>query len=188
MWAMKQKSNGSKIGRPNAHGYEQVDGSHYASDPSAALVTNPITVRIVLMLYCMNCGWTSAIIDVEGAFLQGHFTNGEELYIEVPDGFHEWYEGDVVLRMNVPLYGTKQAVYCFFKTFAERVKNLANKQSKADPFLYFGWINGNMIVFVAWVDDVMVLGPPAPVEQVQSYSAIWKRLLHASAKGNSPSM
>ena len=47
-----------------------------------------------------------AIIDVEGEFLQGLFANGEEPYI---DGFHEWYDGDVGLRMNVPLYGRKQA-------------------------------------------------------------------------------
>ena len=166
-WAMKQKANGTRRGRLNARGYEQVDGSHYASDSIAAPVTNPITVRIVLMLYCMNRTWTSAIIDVEGAFLQGRFANGEELYIEVPDGFHEWYPVDVVLRMNVPLYGTKQAAYCFFKTFAAHIKNVTYKQSKADPCLYFGWIDGEMVVFVAWVDDVMVLGPPKLVEQVQ---------------------
>jgi hypothetical protein len=65
----------------------------------------------------MNRAWILAIIDVEGAFLQGCFANGEEFYIEVPDGFHKWYERDVVLRMNVPLYGTKQAAYCFFNTF-----------------------------------------------------------------------
>jgi hypothetical protein len=83
----------------------------------------------------MNCTWKLAIINVEGAFLQGRFTNGEELYIEVPDGFHEWYEGNVVLCMNVPLFGTKQAAYCFFKTFASRIKNMTYKQSKADPCL-----------------------------------------------------
>ena len=88
---MKQKANGTRRGRLNARGYEQVDGSHYASDSIAAPVTNPITVCIVLMLYCMHSNWTSAIIDVEGVFLQGQFANGEELYIEVPDGFHEWY-------------------------------------------------------------------------------------------------
>jgi hypothetical protein len=54
----------------NACGYEQIDGSHYASDSIAAPVTNPITVRIVLMFYCMNHTWTLVIIDVEGAFLQ----------------------------------------------------------------------------------------------------------------------
>jgi len=91
------------------------------------------------------------MIDVEGAFLQGQFANKEELYIEVPDGFHEWYEGDVVLR--IPLYGTKQAAYCFFKTFVVHIKNVTYKQSKADLCLYFGWINGDMVVFVAWVDD-----------------------------------
>jgi len=69
--------------------------------------------------------------------------------------------------MNVPLYGTNQAAYCFFKMFAGHVKNMTNKQSKANPCLYFGWINGDMVVFVPWVDDVMVLGPPALVEQVQ---------------------
>lgn len=91
-WAMKQMSNRTQRGRLNACGYEQVDGSHYASDSIAAPVTNPITVRIVLMLYCMNHTWMSAIIDIEGAFLQGQFVNKEELYIEVPDRFQEWYQ------------------------------------------------------------------------------------------------
>jgi hypothetical protein len=108
-----------------------------------------------------------AIIDVEGAFLQGCFTKGEELYIEVLDGFHKWYEGGIVLCMNVPLYGTKQAAYCFFKTFASRIKNMTYKQPNADPCLYFAWIGGEMVVFIAWVNDVMVLGPPSLVEQVQ---------------------
>ena len=117
----------------NARGYEQVDGSHYASDSIAAPVTNPITVQVILMSFCMNCTWRSAIIDIEGAFLQGRFANGEELYIEVPDGFHKCYAGDVVLRMKVLLYGTKLATYCFFKMFASRIKNMTYKQSKADP-------------------------------------------------------
>ena len=115
----------------------------------------------------MNKTWIAVIIDVEGAFLQGRFANRYELYIEVPDGFKEWYPGDVVLRMNIPLYGTKQAAYCFFKTFATHIKNMTYKQSKADPCLFYGWINGELVVFVAWVDDIMVLGPPNLVEQVQ---------------------
>jgi len=146
---MKLKANGTQRGRLNAHGYEQVDGSHCGSDSIAAPVTNPIAVQIILMLYCMNCTLILAIIDIQGVFLQGRFTNREELYIEVPDGFHKWYKGDVVLHMNVPLYGTKQAVYCFFKTFTSRIKNMTYKQSKADPFLYFAWIGGGMGVFVA---------------------------------------
>ncbi len=71
------------------------------------------------------------------------------------------------MRMNILLYGTKQATYCFFKTFASRIKYMTYKQSKVDPCLDFAWIGGKMVVFVAWVDDVMVLGPPSLVEQVQ---------------------
>ena len=71
------------------------------------------------------------------------------------------------MRMNVPLYGTKQAAHCFFKTFTSHTKNVTYKQSKADLCLYCGWINKETVVFVAWVDDVMVLGPPRLVEQVQ---------------------
>ena len=83
------KSNGTCHGRLNARGFEQVNGSHYASDSIATPVTNLITVRIILMLFCMNPSWTTAIIDVEGAFLQVQFENGEELYVEVLEGFGE---------------------------------------------------------------------------------------------------
>ena len=45
----------------------------------------------------------------------------------------------------------------------------------------FAWIGGEMVVFVALVDDIMVLGPPSLVEQVQ---AIRRRPSRASAMGN----
>ena len=73
----------------------------------------------------------------------------------------------MVLHINVLLYGTKQAAYCFFKTFAKEVKNMMYKQSKADLCLYFAWIDGNMIMLVMWVDDIIVLRPPLLVEKVQ---------------------
>ena len=40
-------------------------------------------------------------------------------------------------------------------------------QSCADLFLYYAWFENQLVVLVAWVDDVMILGPPAMVEQVQ---------------------
>jgi hypothetical protein len=100
-------------------------------------------------------------------FLQGKFENREELYIEAPDGFEEWYPDDVALRMNVLLYTTKQVVYCFFKTFVKHVKNMTHKQSKADLCPYFAWQDCALVTLVAWVDDVIVLGPPSLVEKVQ---------------------
>ena len=48
------KSNGDCRGRLNARGYKEVDGHNYTSDSITMPVTNPITVRTVRMLWCMN--------------------------------------------------------------------------------------------------------------------------------------
>ncbi len=87
--------------------------------------------------------------------------------MEVPDRFEGHFSGDVVLCMNVPIHGTKQAAYCFFKMFKKHVRNMTYKQSQADPCLYFAWSDNALVVLVAWVDDVMILGPPNMVEQAQ---------------------
>lgn len=68
---------------------------------------NHITVSLMLTLLSMNSSWVAVIIDFGQAFLQGKFENREELYIEVWNRLKDWYPGEVVLKMNVPLYGTK---------------------------------------------------------------------------------
>ena len=41
------------------------------------------------------------------------------------------------------------------------------KQSKVDPCLYFSCVDNVLDMFIAWVDDVIVLGSSLLVEQVQ---------------------
>ena len=41
------------------------------------------------------------------------------------------------------------------------------EQSRADLCLYFAWEDGMFAMLVAWVDDVMILGPPVMVEKAQ---------------------
>jgi hypothetical protein len=110
-WAFKHKANGSRRGRLNARGYEQLKGEHFMADSVSSPVTNPATIRILILLLCMNPAWVCKVEDVEGAFLQGTFENGEVIYCEVPDGMEEFYgtRASTVLLMQVPLYGTKQA-------------------------------------------------------------------------------
>ena len=93
--------------------------------------------------------------------------NGEELYVEVPDDFEQDYPGDVMLRTNVLLYGTKQVVYYFFKTCTKCVKKMMYTQLKADPCLYVAWVDTSLAVLVTWVGDMMILGPRTLVEQIQ---------------------
>jgi len=88
-----------------------------------------------------NPEWIAKILDVEGAFLQGQFINREVVYIEVPDGMEEFYgkREDVALLLNAPIYGTKQAAVCFYKTLVGKIKDSKYEISKADPCLYYRW-------------------------------------------------
>ena len=166
-WAMKKKANGEFRSRLNARGYEQVGGTHFIPDSIAAPVTNPNTVRILLVLWCMNPDWIAVLIDVEGAFLQGQFKDGEELYMEVPEGFESYYPSGVVLKLNVPIYGTKQAAKCFYKKLVQVLKLATYERSMADPCLYFKWVDGRLCVMVSWVDDLIAMGCPRDVERMQ---------------------
>eukprot|EP00957_Ditylum_brightwellii_P056072 4249605-Ditylum_brightwellii.AAC.1 len=53
-------------------------------------------------------GWCGHIVDVKGAFLHGDIEDGEEIYMEVPQGFESYYSSRVVLLMLQTIYGHKQ--------------------------------------------------------------------------------
>ena len=78
----------------------------------------------MLTLLAMNPKWEAKVVDVEGAFLQGKFTDGEKLYIEITDSMEKFYgtQKDNVLLLNMPIYGTKQAASCFYKTLVKKCK------------------------------------------------------------------
>jgi hypothetical protein len=70
-----------------------------------------------MVLLASNPNWQVKVIDIEGAFHQGKFTDGEQLHCKVPDGMECFYGSlsDIMILMQVPLYGTKQAFNCFYK-------------------------------------------------------------------------
>ena len=112
--AKKRKTNEKLCGRLNVRGYEQLEGKHCYSDLIAAPGTNPNTICIVWTLLAMIPEWVAIIIDVESALLKGRLTTGEQMHIHVPDGMDKFYgsQDDVVLLLDVPIYGRKQADHC----------------------------------------------------------------------------
>jgi hypothetical protein len=150
-WAIKLKSNGQCRARANSRGFEQIDGQHYFSDSISSPVSNPLTVRVLCTLCAMNPEWEVHVIDVEGAFLQGKFQIGEEMYMEVPDGMEQYYGSrkDVVLCMLVPIYGTKQAAECFYKELVKRSKEKGYERTNADFTLVKLWTKeGRLLVLL----------------------------------------
>ena len=67
---------------------------------------NDITIRILLVLILMIC-YRAHIIDMKGAFLLGYFEKGEELFIEVPGGFEEYFSENDVIKLKVLIHRLK---------------------------------------------------------------------------------
>ena len=161
-WAMKKKANGTRRARLNARGFEQVDGVHYYEEDKSAPVVNDITARMIMVLIVM-ASWWSELLDVKGAFLNGRFENGEKLYMHVPQGFERFYPGNVLLLLLRTIYGLKQSAIQYWKEMQRAFKFMNYERSKADPCLYFRWINGRIIIWLTWVDDCLIAGPKKEV-------------------------
>ena len=63
-----------------ARGFRKIDGQHYDGSNMHAPVTNPGTIRIVLVLMLM-AGMTAEVVDVKGVFLKGDIDKGEEIHM-----------------------------------------------------------------------------------------------------------
>jgi hypothetical protein len=98
-WAMKKKANGKYRARITTRGFLQEDCVHYFSHSTASPVANELKIKVVLTFLVLTT-WKAQVIGVKGAFLKGQFTDGENLYLDIPEGFEKIYEKDKVLHLN----------------------------------------------------------------------------------------
>lgn len=162
--ATEKKPSGKFCGRINLHGFQQMAGKHCTANSTAVPAASSHSARIVLVLLAVNPKWTAWVEDVEGAFLQGISTRGEEIYTEVPDGFGEFYPPGVVLRLGVPICGDKQSVNCFYKVLVSEAKHC---HSRANPCLFFVWKDGRLVLVLLRVDGLM-LGEAGDVQAMRN--------------------
>ena len=166
-WACKKKSNGMLRGRLNAHGFKQVEGVHFDGSSIHSPVTNAATIRTIIVLMLI-AWWTGHLTDVHGAFLHGKFTNGEQLYMEVPKGFKKFYPGDVLLKLLKCIYGLKQAAMAFWRELLKCMKSMGMTRSTADPCLYFKWTDDGLVIIASWIDDNLIIGSEKGVAKVKA--------------------
>ena len=99
--------------------------------------------------------WIARLLDVKGAFLNGRFDNGEELFMEVPEVFERWYLRNVLLLLLSTRYGTKKAAKQYWKEMLCDFQWLGFGRCKADLCLYFKWVKGKLKIWLIWVDDCL---------------------------------
>ena len=66
----------------------QEEGVHFWGNSTAAPVTNETTIKLVLIMLTL-AEWEGHVINIKGAFLKGWFTDGEEMYLHIPQGFEK---------------------------------------------------------------------------------------------------
>jgi hypothetical protein len=75
-------------------------------------VINDANIRIILVLMII-LKWSAPLVDVKGAFLCGNFKDGEEISMEVPEGFEELYGAYVLMVLLQTIYGLKKQQWYF---------------------------------------------------------------------------
>ena len=167
-WAMKKKSNGTLRGRLNARGFKQIEGVHYDGSSIHAPVTNSATIRIVFVLMLMAM-WMGILLDVNGAFLHGEFTDGEQIYMKVPRGMERFYPPNVVLLLLKCIYGLKQAAMAFWKRLLICMRSMGFERSMSDPCLYYKWTDKHgLVIIISWIDDNLIVGSTAAVLEAKA--------------------
>jgi len=103
--------------------------------------------------------------DIKGAFLNGDFTHGEKLYMEIPEGFEWFYPTCVLLLLLKTIYGLKQSAFEYWRVLLKAMRGLGLLRSKADPCVYYKWADNGLCIWTSWVDDLLSIGKEVDVHE-----------------------
>jgi len=136
-----------------AQGFNQVPGRDF--DETWAPVPNAATTRAIFAVAAAN-DWEIHHVDVQTAFLNAKMD--KEMYIKLPDGVADGESGDIC-RLNLALYGTKQAGRLWGIKLDKELKEMGASRSPVDPCVY-KWnhpVHGGVFILV-YVDELIDAG------------------------------
>ena len=143
-----------------AQGYSQEYGKDYLQ------VFSPVirweSVRTLISM-AVQYGMELHQMDVDVSFLNGNLK--EEIYMKQPDGFVVKGQENLVCKLKKSIYGLKQSPRCWNEALDEHLKKIGFIQSKADPCLYIGKIDGELIFLAVYVDDIILASKKPEVIQ-----------------------
>eukprot|EP00253_Pinus_taeda_P015873 PITA_15873 len=157
-WVYKAKSNAEgKIERHKARlvvkGYKQQYGRDY--EETFAPVARTETVRAVLSIAAQN-KWKVYQMDMKLAFVNGVLM--EEVYIEQPLGYEKKGQKHKVCRLKKALYGLKKAAREWYNRIDSYLLENGFDKCEGEPTLDIKKIDGKILIFVLYVDDVIFIG------------------------------
>ena len=157
-WVYKTKCNAKgKIDRHNERlvvkGYKQQYGRDY--DETYAPVERMETMHVVIEIAAQH-KWKVYQMDVKSSFLNGVLK--EEVYVEQPLGYKVAGEEHKVYKLKRTLYGLKKAPRAWYNRIDSYLMSNGFSKSDGEPTLYINAENGNVLIFVLYVDDLIFTG------------------------------
>ncbi|KAL4176616.1 hypothetical protein KRP22_001557 [Phytophthora ramorum] len=155
VFKIKRKADGSiekYKARLVAKGFKQKYGIDYTETFSP--VVKYVTLRMIIAI-AKYFGWPLDQLDVVTAFLYGVMK--EVGFCVVPEGV-ELDGGFDCLELVKAIYGLKQASRVWNETFDEFMCSIGFQVSAFDPCLYIKVVDGQCVLVLVYVDDVLITG------------------------------
>lgn len=132
-------------------GFQQEEGHDYFETFSPVVRTS--TIRLVLDVATAK-EWSIRQLDVSSAFLHGDLQ--EPVFMYQPEGFVDETKPEYVCKLTKALYGLKQAPRAWFDTFSNFLIDYGFQCCKSDPSLFTYHHNNKSMVFLLYVDDILL--------------------------------
>jgi hypothetical protein len=134
-------------------GHSQKEGIDY--EETFSLVSRYTSIRTIIAL-ATKMKWKCHQIDVKTTFLNGVIE--EEVYIEKTQRFEVEDRKTHVCKLNKALYRLKQAPGAWYGRIDGFLMSLGFTKSKVDSNLYFKVMNDESVIFLLYVDDLLLTG------------------------------
>ncbi|POM58553.1 mitochondrial protein [Phytophthora palmivora] len=159
-WVFKIKRNADgSIENYKARPFAKVLVLKYGIDYTETFspVVKYVTLRMIIAI-AKYFGWPIDHLDVVTAFLYGLMK--EKVFCSVPEGV-ELDDGFDCVELLKAVYGLKQASRVWNETFDKYVRSIGFRVSSYDPCLYIKIVDGECVLLLVYVDDVLVTGSSA---------------------------
>ena len=120
-----------------------------------SLVIKASTIHIVFTL-AVSKGWNIQQIDVNNAFLNGELH--EDVFMTQSEGFLDANKPHHVCKLHKALYGLKRAPRAWFEKLRGALVAWGFQNSMFDTSLVYTHKNGNLLMLLVYVDDILITG------------------------------
>ncbi|UYV83888.1 hypothetical protein LAZ67_X000522, partial [Cordylochernes scorpioides] len=131
-----------------AKGYSQTPDIDF--NQTYAPVANFGIIRM-LLVFTQNAGWVNRHLDINNAYLYGELH--EELYMALPPGVKFQDSKDKVLRLLKPIYGLKQAAFCWNTTLSQFLEKVGFSKIPSCNCIF---VLDDRAIIAIYVDDLAI--------------------------------